>query len=89
MKSYKKKVPCAKNRFIEFIIMYVVVSYINYVYMHTLKINSAKFNMYVVGSYIKYVYNVIYLHVLKINSEEILYIYTYYYAYYIWAKFIQ
>ena len=43
--------------------------------MHKPKINSEKFNMYVVGSYIKYVYDVIYLHIVKINSENIVYIY--------------
>ena len=74
--AIQEKIPYAKNRFIEFTIMYVVVSYIYYVYKHTLKINFEKFNMYVVCSYIKYLYNVIYIHVVKINSENISYIYT-------------
>ena len=65
MKLYKKKIPCAKNRFFEFIIMYLVVSHVIYVYIHTLKINSEKYNMYVVGSYIKYVYDAIYLQILN------------------------
>ena len=69
--------PCAKNRFIEFIIMYKVVSCINYVYVQTLKINSEKFNMYVVGSYIKNVYDVIYLHVVCSYTKYMMsYIFT-------------
>ena len=73
--AIQEKISCAKNRFIEFIMMYIVVSYINYVYVHTLKINSKIFNMYVVYLYLKHVYNIIYLHMLKINSEKNLYIY--------------
>ena len=62
--TIQEKIQCAKNRFIEFLVMYVGNSYINNVYVHTLKINSEKLNMYVVGSYIKYVYDVIYLNVV-------------------------
>ena len=43
----------------------------NYVYVHTLKVNFERNNMYVVGSYIKYIYDVIFLYVVKINSENI------------------
>ena len=35
--AIQQKIPCAKNRFIEFIIINEVVSYINNVYVHTLK----------------------------------------------------
>ena len=57
MKLYKKRYHAPKiDSLILFICIYVDVSYMNYVYMHILKMNSEKYNMYVVGSYIKYIY---------------------------------